>query len=188
MPPIRMENVSSVLLPVSQHIGSPAEPIVKVGDTVKVGQLIAKATSAVSSPVYASISGKVSAIESYMRSDGRTAPAIRIVSDGLMTPLEDIVPPKADSLDSLIDAAQNAGLVGLGGAGFPTSVKLSALKKGNIDTIVINAAECEPYITCDTRTMLDDSEWIWRGIGLFHTFCPDIKNFIFGIEKNKPRL
>lgn len=187
MPPVKMESVSSVLLPVSQHIGSPAEPIVKVGDQVKVGQLIAKVTSPVSSPVYASISGKVSGIENYMRSDGRTTPAIRIMSDGLMTPDDNIAPPEVNDLDSLIDATRQSGLVGLGGAGFPTAVKLDALKKGIIDTVVINAAECEPYITGDTRTMLDDGEWLWRGIGLLHTFCPDIKTFVFGIEKNKPK-
>lgn len=186
MPPIKMEQVSSVLLPVSQHIGSPAEPIVKVGDEVKVGQLIAKATSPVSSPVYASISGKVSAITSYMRADGRTTPAIRIISDGLMTLADGITPPEVSDLDGLIEAARQSGLVGLGGAGFPTAVKLDALRKGTIDTVVINAAECEPYITGDTRTMLDDGEWLWRGIGLLHTYCPSIKSFIFGIESNKP--
>ena len=187
MPPIKMDRVSSVLLPVSQHIGSPAEPVVKVGDTVKVGELIAKATSPVSSPVYASISGRVTAIESYMRSDGRVTPAIRIEGDGLMTLSENITPPDIKDLDGLIEAARMSGLVGLGGAGFPTAIKLDALRKGNIDTVVINAAECEPYITCDTRTMLDDGEWLWRGIGLLHTFCPQIKCFIFGIEKNKPK-
>ena len=187
MPPVRMDNVKEVLLPVSQHIGAPATPVVKVGDEVKRGQLIATAEGAVSSPIYASISGKVSAIESYMRSDGRKTPAIRIVSDGLMTEVEGITPPSVTDIDSLIESARASGLVGLGGAGFPTAVKLDALRKGIIDTVIINGAECEPYITSDTRTMLDETEWIYRGIALFETHCASIKKYIFGIEKNKPK-
>lgn len=187
MPPIRMDNAKEVLLPVSQHIGAPATPVVAVGDEVRRGQLIAAAEGAVSSPIYASISGKVSAIESYMRSDGRKTPAIRIVSDGLMTEVDGITPPSVTDIDSLIEAARASGLVGLGGAGFPTAVKLDALRKGIIDTVIINGAECEPYITSDTRTMLDDAEWIYRGIALFETHCASIKKYIFGIEKNKPK-
>ncbi len=187
MPPVRMDNVKEVLLPVSQHIGAPATPVVKVGDEVKRGQLIATAEGAVSSPIYASISGKVSAIEDYMRSDGRKTPAIRIVSDGLMTEVEGITPPNVTDIDSLIEEARRSGLVGLGGAGFPTAVKLDALRKGIIDTVIINGAECEPYITSDTRTMLDETEWIYRGIALLETHCAGIKKYIFGIEKNKPK-
>ncbi len=186
MPPIRMDNAKEVLLPVAQHIGAPATPIVKIGDEVKRGQLIASAEGAVSSPIYASVSGKVVAIEDYMRSDGRKVPAIRIESDGLMTPADNITPPEITDTESLIDAARRSGLVGLGGAGFPTAVKLSALQKGSIDTVVINAAECEPYITSDTRTMLDEGEWIYRGIALLEAYGGNIKNYIFGIEKNKP--
>ena len=185
MEPIRMTSVSSVLLPLAQHIGAPAEAVVKVGDTVKVGQLIASAKGAVSAPVHASVSGKVSAIESYLRSDGKTVPAIRIESDGEMTPFEELRPPVITDLASLIDAVRDSGLVGLGGAGFPTAVKLDALRSGEIDTVVINGAECEPYITSDTRTMLDGSEWIYKGIALLETFAPSIKSYVFGIEKNK---
>ena len=171
----------------AQHIGAPAEPTVKVGDEVKLGQLIADASGPVSSPIYASVSGKVKTIEQYMRSDGRRVPAVRIVSDGNMTLAEDIAPPEVKDTDSLIEAARRSGLVGLGGAGFPTAVKLDALRKGIIDTVVINGAECEPYITSDTRTMLDDGEWIYRGIALLETYGGNIKKYIFGIEKNKPK-
>ena len=186
MPPVRMSEVSEVLLPVAQHIGAPARVVVSVGDEVKIGDLIAEEQGAVSSPVYASVSGKVKAVEQYMRSDGRRVDAVRIVSDGQMTVSEGITPPVVEDLDGLIEAVRRSGAVGLGGAGFPTSAKLDALRRGMIDTVVINGAECEPYITSDTRTMLDEGEWIYRGIALLETYCSDIKKYILGIEKNKP--
>ena len=185
-PSVIMPDASEVLLPLSQHIGAPADPLVSVGDEVKVGQKIAEANGYVSSPIYASISGKVSKIEDYLRSDGRIVPAIRIVSDGTMTKSDDIAPPEINDLDGLILAARNSGLVGLGGAGFPVSVKLDALKKGIIDTIIINGAECEPYITCDTHTMLYDSEWILKGVELLLKYAESVDEIIIGIEKNKP--
>lgn len=181
-----MTEVKEVLLPLSQHIGAPATPTVSVGDEVKVGQRIADAGGYVSSPIYSSVSGKVAKIEDYLRPDGRRVPAIRITSDGLMTPFEGITPPKVTDLESLITAARDSGLVGLGGAGFPVSVKLDALKKGNIDTLIINGAECEPYITCDTYCMLNESDWIYKGVKLFESFAPTLERIIIGIEKNKP--
>ena len=181
-----MPDAKEVLLPLSQHIGAPATPIVKVGDEVKVGQKIAEANGFVSSPIYASVSGKISKIEDYLRPDGRTVAAIRIVSDGLMARCDEIAPPSVSDLDGLIAAARESGLVGLGGAGFPLSVKLEALKKGGIDKIIINGAECEPYITCDTYAMLYESEWIEKGIALLEKFAPSVDQFIIGIEKNKP--
>ena len=186
MSPIKMPIPEEVLLPMSQHIGAPATPIVKVGDEVKVGQLIAEASGAVSSPVHASVSGKVDKIENYLLSDGREVPAVRIASDGLMTVSEEVKPPVVNDLDEFILAVRNSGLVGLGGAGFPSAVKLGAAKSGNIHTVVINAAECEPYITSDTRTILDKPELVFEGIGILAKFIPSIEKFIFGIEKNKP--
>ena len=184
--PVKMTTPKEVLLPMSQHIGAPATPIVKVGDEVKVGQLIAESSGYVSSPVHASISGKVTKIENYLRPDGNAVSAIRIESDGLMTVSEEVVPPVVEDIDSFINAARASGLVGLGGAGFPTAVKLDAIKKGGIHTIVINAAECEPYITSDTRTMLDRADAIFDGISLLEKFVPTAEKFVFGIEKNKP--
>ncbi len=186
MPPIKMTPPSEVLLPMAQHIGAPAVPIVKVGDEVKVGQLIAEASGFVSSPIYSSVSGRVTKIEDYLRSDGKTVQSIRIASDGLMTLCEDITPPEVTDLDSFISAIRNSGLVGLGGAGFPTSVKLDAVKKGAIGTVVINGAECEPYITCDTRTMLDEAESLFDGVALLERFIPSVERIVFGIETNKP--
>jgi electron transport complex protein RnfC len=186
MPAVRMTPPKEVLIPTVQHIGAPATPVVKVGDEVKVGQLIAESSAYVSSPIYASVSGKVLKIEDYLRPDGRTVLAIRIESDGLMTLAEDITPPEVSDLDSFINAVRASGVVGLGGAGFPTSVKLDAVKKGEIKTIVINGAECEPYLTSDTRTMLDESNYIFEGISLLEKYIPSVEKFIFGIEKNKP--
>lgn len=186
MPAVRMTPPKEVLLPMCQHIGTPATPIVKVGDEVKVGQKIAEATGYVSSPIYSSVSGKIAKMETYLRPDGRSVPAIRITSDGKMTLADDITPPPVSDLDSFISAVRESGLVGLGGAGFPTSVKLDAVKKGAIDTVVLNGAECEPYITSDTRTMLDDSELIEDGIALLKEYIPSVKSYIIGIENNKP--
>ncbi|MBR2929981.1 MAG: electron transport complex subunit RsxC [Clostridia bacterium] len=186
MSPIRIEPPKEVLLPMCQHIGAPATPIVKVGDTVKIGQKIAEASGYVSSPIYASVSGKVSKIENYLRPDGRNVPAIRILSDGEMSVYEDIKAPEVNDLESLVAAVRESGLVGLGGAGFPTSVKMDAVKKGAIDTVVLNGAECEPYITSDTRTMIDNAAGVKRGIEILKQYMPTVKAYIFGIEDNKP--
>ena len=186
MSPIRMSAPKEVLIPLSQHIGAPAELIVKIGDEVKVGQKIAEGVGFVSSPVHSSVSGKVKAIEDYLRADGRKAPAVRIESDGKDEMYGGICAPTVTDLQSFIGAVRESGLVGLGGAGFPTAVKLDALTKGIINTVVINGAECEPYITGDTRTMLDETEWIYRGIALLETYCEGISEYVFGIEKNKP--
>lgn len=187
MPAVEIAPPKQVLLPLSQHIGAPAKPLVKLGDEVKVGQKIAEADGFVSSAVYASISGKVEKTEEYLRPDGRKVWAIRITGDGLMTPDENIKPPDIRDLDSFISAVRESGVVGLGGAGFPTAVKLDAVKKGLIDTVVINGAECEPYITSDTRTMLDCTHYVKRGIELLEQYVPNVREIVFGIEKNKPK-
>ena len=186
MAPVRMTPPTEVLIPMCQHIGSPATPIVKVGDEVKVGQIIAQESGFVSASIHASVSGKVTKLDATLKFNGKTVPAIRIASDGLMTPDERLQAPELHNVDDLIAAARACGLVGLGGAGFPTAVKLDALKTGSIHTVVINGAECEPYITGDARMMLDHSDLISEGVGLFSRLAPDIKNYIIGIEKNKP--
>ena len=122
MPEVVMTNAKEVLLPLSQHIGAPATPLVAIGDEVKVGQKIAEANGFVSSPIYASVSGKIAKIEDYLRPDGRTVAAIRIVSDGLMTKYDNIAPPSVSDIDGLLAAARESGIVGLGGAGFPLAV------------------------------------------------------------------
>ena len=186
MSPVRISPPKEVLLPLEQHIGAPATAVVKPGDEVKVGQLIAEAPTSFSSPIYSSVSGKVTKIDSYLRSSGKKVSAIRIESDGLMTPFEGITPPEVYDLDSLIAAVHKSGVVGLGGAGFPTSVKLEAAKKGGIHTIILNGAECEPYLTSDARTMIDDADLIEDGISLLEKYVPSVKNYFIGIEANKP--
>ena len=176
---------ASVLLPVIQHIGAPAKVVVNPGDKVKVGDLIAEASGFVCSPIYASVSGTVGKLERYLRADGKNIDAVRIESDGLMESIE-TEPLTVNTLEELVDAARRSGLVGLGGAGFPTAVKLEAAKKGNIHTLVLNGAECEPYITTDTRIMLDDGELIREGADLLLRLIPSLRRIIIGIEKNKP--
>ena len=125
-------------------------------------------------------------IEAYTTPAGAEVSAVRIENDGLMTVYEGITPPVAEDLDSFLLAIRNSGIVGLGGAGFPTAVKLDASKKGGIKTVVINGAECEPYLTGDTRTMLDDSKYLFEGIELLDKFIGTVENFYFAVEKNKP--
>ena len=187
MQPVKMETPKEVLLPMSQHLGAPATPVVKVGDEVKVGQLIAEANGFVSSPIYSSVSGKVVKLDSYINGAGNNVAVVRIESDGLMTVDESITPPVVEDLDSFLAAVRKSGLVGLGGAGFPTAVKLDAARKGEIRTIVINGAECEPYLTSDTRTMLDNSEYIYEGVKILDKYIGTIEKFVFAVENNKPQ-
>ncbi len=184
--PLRMPPPEEVLIPMVQHIGAPATPTVKEGDTVYLGQKIAEAGGYVSAPIHSSVSGTVKKMESLMRPDGRTVPAIRIASDGAMTPDPSITVPKPTDFDSFSAAVRESGIVGLGGAGFPTSVKLDAEKKGLIRTVIINGAECEPYITSDTQTMLRDGADIYDGMMLLKRFI-SAEEFIFGVEANKPK-
>ena len=187
MQPVKMASPKEVLLPMSQHLGAPATPVVKVGDEVKVGQLIAEANGFVSSPIYSSVSGKVTKIEPFTTTQGAEVSAVRIESDGLMTVCEDITAPEVTDLDSFLAAVRNSGVVGLGGAGFPTAAKLNAAKNGNIHTVVINGAECEPYLTSDTRTMLDDSKYLYEGIMLLDKYVGTVEKFYIAVEKNKPQ-
>ena len=184
--PVKMQHPKEILLPMSQHIGAPATPVVKVGDEVKVGQIIAESSGYVSAPIHSSVSGKVVKIENCLLSDGKEVPAVRIENDSLLTLSENVQAPVINDFDSLVAAVRASGLVGLGGAGFPSSVKLDGVKKGTVNTVVINAAECEPYITSDTRTMLDMPEAIFDGVSLLEKYIPGAEKIIFGIEKNKP--
>ena len=185
MPPVRLSGVTSVTIPLSQHIGAPAVPLCQVGDTVYVGTLIGEAGGFVSAPVHSSVSGTVKKIDQQLMANGKKGTVVIIESDGLMTPDPDIKPPVIESFADLSAAARAAGLVGLGGAGFPTSVKLDSKKLDVLDTLVLNGAECEPYITSDTRTMLDKADEIRCGVELILRHS-NIKDVYIGIEKNKP--
>ncbi len=175
----------TVTIPMSMHIGAPARPVVKVGDLVKVGTLIAEAGGVVSSPIYASVSGKVTKIPDILLSSGTTAPAVVIESDGEMTPEEALMPPVVNSRDSLLEAVRASGVVGLGGAGFPTHVKLN-VDPSRIEYLIINGTECEPYITSDTYTMTERRDDMAYAIEALKTYL-GIKNIIIGIESNKKK-
>jgi len=184
LPAVRMDCPASVTIPMSMHIGAPAKPIVKPGDTVQVGQRIADPGGFVSSPIHASVSGVVKKIDDMLTANGRRVPTIVIESDGKQTPYEGLTPPVVDSLDSFLKAVSDSGVVGLGGAGFPTAVKLAVKDLSKIEAVIINGAECEPFITSDTRTMLDDSAYVMEGARLVQTYL-QAKRIIFGIESNK---
>ena len=185
MPAIRMAPPAEVEIPMSQHIGAPAKPVVKPGDEVFVGTLVGEAAGFVSAPVHSSVSGKVKKIGTLLMSNGRSVESVIIESDGKMTPDPSIAPPSVTNYKELSDAARAAGLVGLGGAGFPASVKLDPSKAESTDILLLNGAECEPYITSDTRTMLDDAEYIRRGVDAILSLS-GIPRAIIGIESNKP--
>ena len=166
----------------SQHIGAPALPIVNIGDHVKKGQMIGEASGAISANVYASVSGTVVSIEDIVNGLGQKIKYIVIENDFKNEEIlfDDI---KDFSAPSLVERIKLAGIVGLGGAGFPTAVKLSP--KTQLDTLVINGAECEPYLNCDYRLMLERTEDIYRGI-IYLKKALNIERVVVGIEKNKP--
>ena len=178
-----MSAPKSVTIPMSMHIGAPAKPVVKAGDLVSVGTLIAEAGGFVSAPIYASVSGKVTKIAEYLQSNGTTVPAVVIESDGEMTPAEGLIPPVVNSRESLLEAIKQSGVVGLGGAGFPTHVKFN-VDLGRVEHLIINGAECEPYITSDTRTMLDRVDDMMTALRAMAAHF-GIKNVVIGIEANK---
>ena len=176
-----------VIIPMGMHIGAPSEPIVKVGDMVKKGQKIGEAKSFVSVPVHASISGKVTAVEPRPWPGGGLMMSVVIESDGKDELDDSITPPKPLSQlspDEIKNLIREAGITGLGGAGFPTQVKLSFPPEKNVDTIIINAAECEPYITADHRLLLERPDDVVLGIEAIMK-ATGIKRAFIGIEDNK---
>lgn len=180
----RMPIPPVVTIPVAMHIGAPAKPVVKPGDTVEVGQLIAEAGGFVSAPVYSSVSGKVKKLEDTLAANGQFVPAVVIETDGLQKKYEGLQKPRVSNMQEFIDAVRASGVVGLGGAGFPTAVKLTVKDLSKLDVLIVNGAECEPYITSDTRTMLDDGQAVIDGILLVMKYL-NIKKTIIGIENNK---
>lgn len=181
----RLTGIKTVTIPMSMHIGAPASPTVKVGDMVQVGTQIAEGVGVVSSPIHASVSGKVTKISDFLLSTGSTVPAITIESDGEMTPCQSIQAPTVTNREELVQAIRNSGVVGLGGAGFPTHVKWN-VDPDRIEELIINGAECEPYITSDSLTMterVDDMEFALRTLQKYFS----IKRIIIGIESNKKK-
>ena len=174
-----------VTIPMQQHVGAPCKPLVKVGDTVDVGQKIGDSDAYVSAPIHASISGKVTAITQVTLPGGQRTDAVVIQSDGEMRVSPDVKPPKVDSAESLCRALRESGLVGLGGAGFPAHVKLNVPKGKRIDTLIINAAECEPYITADNREAIENAQSVLEGVYIIRDLL-HIDRVIIAVENNKP--
>ena len=171
-----------VTIATSQSLGKPAIPCVGVGDTVAKGQLIAKADGAISSNVFAGISGKVTAITELENEGGQKGTYIVIEGDGsgstqYLTPLTD------PSKEEIVQRVKDAGIVGLGGAGFPTAVKLTP--RTPVDTFIINGSECEPYLTCDHRVMIEKTDEVVRG-ARYIAKALGVSNIMIGIELNKP--
>ncbi len=174
---------SRVKIPMSMNMGAPCQPLVKVGDEVKVGQKIGDTEAPFSVPVHSGVSGKVAAISEYRAAGGALCKAVEIETDGLQTVSEDVKPPVITDKDSFIKAVRESGSCGLGGAGFPTHIKLNP--KAAVDTLVINAAECEPYITADYREMIENPDDVLGGIDLVKTQL-GIKSCKLAVEANKP--
>lgn len=166
----------------AQSLGKPAEPIVEAGQTVKCGELIAKSDGAISSDVFASVSGTVTEIKELTAANGAIESFIFIKSDGKdeKAYLPPLTEPDAEAIKARI---RDCGIVGLGGAGFPTAVKVAP--KTPVDTLIVNGAECEPYLTCDHRLMLERTDEIVRG-ARYVARALGVTSIIIGIEVNKP--
>lgn len=178
-----------MVYPLSQHIGAPAKAIVKVGDEVLVGQKIAEAGGFISAVVVSSVSGKVKKIEPRVTAGGAKSISIVIENDGQYTAVEGLGEDRDAtklSKQEIRDIVREAGIVGLGGAGFPTNVKLTPKDESKIDYIIVNGAECEPYLTCDYRMMMEEPERLVGGIKVMLQLFENAKAVI-GVENNKPK-
>lgn len=176
-----------VRIAMSQHMGVPCVPTVKTGDEVLVGQIIGNSDKPFSTPIHSSVSGKVKKIEDFLMPNGTKSVTILIESDGLQTIDPSIKPPVINNSRDFVDAVRESGLVGLGGAGFVTHIKLNPPPhiKPNLDTLIINAAECEPYITVDEREILENSWDVLSGVYAVSELL-EVKQAYIGIEDNKP--
>ncbi len=175
-----------VFLPLSQHMGAPCESLVKVGDYVFVGQKIADTDAFMSTPLHSSVSGKVTAIKEFMQSNGKVCDCIEIESDLKQEISQEVSPPNISDKESFIKAVRNSGCCGLGGAGFPTHIKLNInQEKTPIDSLVVNGAECEPYITSDYRELIENQDDVLNGVEIILKQL-EIKKAYICIEENKP--
>ncbi len=178
--------VGDMVYPLSQHIGAPAEAVVAVGDSVLVGQLIAKAGGFVSAPIYSTVSGTVKAIEPRRVVTGEEKMSIVIENDGQFNEINWPEPPDYDSLtrEDKIKVIADAGIIGMGGAGFPTAVKLSPKEPDKIDYVIVNCAECEPYLTSDYRKMMEEPDKLIGGLNILLSLFDNARG-ILAVEDNK---
>ena len=177
---------ATITLAMSQHVGAPCEPTVKVGDAVAVGQCVAASERPVSAPIHSPVSGKVKSIAAIRQSNGTTGTALVIENDGEGRVAEDVCPPTVTDAKSFLEAVRRSGLVGLGGAGFPAHIKLNPRDPDAVDTLLVNAAECEPYITADYRECLEAPGDILDGAAAVMKWL-NLSRAIIGIENNKPQ-
>lgn len=177
-----------LVFPMSQHIGAPAKPTVSVGDTVKMGQIIGEAGGFISANIVSSVSGKVTKIEQRLTGSGAKANCVVIENDGEYEAVEGFGEERdytALSKEEIRQIIKDAGIVGMGGAGFPTNVKVTPKNEDQIDYVIINGAECEPYLTSDYRLMLEKPEQLIMGLKVLLRLFDNAKGII-AIEDNKP--
>jgi len=188
-PIVDLAPTEELVYPLSQHIGAPAVPCVKAGDSVLMGQKIAEANGFISAHIHASVSGKVKAIEKRLHPNGVVMECIVLENDGLDTPVPELLEPECDykklSPKELLAKIQEAGIVGMGGAGFPTHAKLAPPPEAKIEYVIVNGAECEPYLTSDYRAMLETPEEILTGLSIIMQIF-SLKVGYVAIEDNKP--
>lgn len=183
-----MEPGEELVFSMSQHIGAPATPVVAVGDTVKMGQLIGEASGFISANIISSVSGEVKAVEPRLLSSGAKATCVVIANDGQYEPIEGLGEDRdytTLSKEEIRQIIKDAGIVGMGGAGFPTNVKVTPKNEEDIDYVIVNGAECEPYLTSDYRLMLERAEELVQGLRVVVSLFDKAKGVI-AIEDNKP--
>jgi len=183
---VLMPSPPLVIIPMQQHIGAPCKPTVKPGDQVLVGQVIGDTDAFVAAPIHSSVSGKVKSISTILMSNGSYCDAIHIENDGNDEHIKPSAPVEINSKSDFLSSVRDSGIVGIGGAGFPLHVKLSVKPDVKIDTLLINGAECEPYITSDYREIVENPERIIAGTELVMKHL-NIPRAVIGIESNKPR-
>jgi electron transport complex protein RnfC len=188
LPIRRMPFPEEVVLPIRQHAGKPAKLVVKRGDRVERGDVLAVADGFISVPVHASAAGRIAAIERWPHPDGTTATAVRIAVEpySAQVPRPRQVPDwRTLSPEQIVKAVQDAGVVGLGGAAFPTHVKLAPPKDTPVRMVLVNGAECEPYLTTDHRSMVEYPERVMLGVRVMLRALR-VTKAVIGVEKNKP--
>ena len=187
MSPVNMSTPATVCIPMAMHIGKPATPVVKAGDEVCVGTLIGEQSGYVSSPVYSSVSGTVKEVSEKVMSDGKKVAVVVIESNGLQTEDPDMKAPVVTNREELLDAMAKSGVVGLGGAGFPTYVKFAA-EPEKIEELIINGAECEPYITSDHRLLLESPEEVIGGAAILARILQDYSEPVPGARERVEKV
>ena len=182
---VTMPVPDEVSISMSQNIGAPCQPLVEKGDYVKVGQRIGDVDAFVSAPIFSSVSGTVKSIDQVRGSMGGFETHIVIETDKKQEISEEVKIPEINSLEDFIKAARDSGMVGLGGASFPTHIKLNPKNLDECEYLVVNAAECEPFITTDNREMVENGQDVLDGMRLIMTWL-DLKKGYIGVETNKP--